>query len=446
MTAVIIEKRNNSRLFGNRSGQAGLFVALNLSVVFGVLGFAVDLGWGYFTKMRAQSAADAAAMAAATYAANGGPITCGAHNVTCAVEAPCAYPNVSPPTDDLTTGCLYAAANGFVNNGDQKVLISGNTTSSGISGNAPTYWVKATVSENPHTLFGSFGGMNQFTVSASSTAAVAYYSAGACIYVLDPAANGAFTTAGSTSVVATCGIFVNSNHPNAFTAKGGAVVTASQILVNGGSQIANNASVAPTPTTNAGSQNDPLATMSLPSFTSGCDYTNYTASSGATVTLSPGTYCGGLNFNGANVTFTSGLYILNGGGMSISGNGTITGSDVTFFNTGQYGHTIGAITMTGSALTTLSAPHSGAQKGMLFLQDRNLTYGASNKLAGTSGSTFTGTLYFPTTDVQYTGTTASGTYTALIAKTLTFTGTSDFVNDVSGFYTGLGTTVRGVIQ
>jgi hypothetical protein len=246
--------------------------------------------------------------------------------------------------------------------------------------------------------------------------------------------------------VATCGIFVNSSNPNAFSVKGNASVNASLILINGGSQIGNNASVSPTPTTNAGPQTDPLATMSLPSVTNGCDYTNYSVSSGATVTLSPGIYCGGININGANVTFSSGLYVLNGGGMSISGNGTITGPEVTFFNTGQYGHTVGAITMTGSAAITLSAPHNGSQKGMLFLQDRNLTYGASNKLAGTTGSTFTGTLYFPTTDVQYTGTTASGTYTALIAKTLTFTGTSDFVNDVSGFYTGLGTTVRGLIQ
>jgi hypothetical protein len=413
-----------------------------------VLGFAVDIGWAYFIKVRAQSAADAAAMAAASYAASGGPISCGANSVTCAAEAPCAYPNVSPATDDLTTGCLYAAANGFVNHADQKVLISGNTTApSGISGNAPTYWVKATVSQNPHTLFGSFGGMSRFTVNASSTAAVAYYSAGACIYVLDPTAGGAFTAQGTTNVVATCGIFINSSSSSALSAAGNASVVASQILINGSADIHGHASVSPTPTTSAGPQADPLASMSMPSFLNQCDYTNYSINDGSgSVTLSPGVYCGGISISGGTVTFSSGLYVLNGGGMSINGNATVAGSDVTFFNTGQYGHTIGAFTFNGNATITLSAPHSGSDRGMLFLQDRNLTYGTSNKFNGTSSSSLTGTLYFPTTDVQYSGTSSTGSYTALIAKTVTFTGTSDFKNDVGGYYTGLGTTIRGVIQ
>ena len=386
MTALTIEKRKSSRGFGSRSGQAGLFVALNLTLLFGALGLAVDLGWAYFTKMRAQSAADAAAMAAASYAASAGPISCGANSVTCAAEAPCAYPNVSSPTDDLTTGCLYAAANGFVNYGEQRVLISGNTTSpSGISGNSPAYWVKATVSQHSPTLFGPLVGISQFTINASSTAAVTYYSAGACIYVLDPTDSGAFTAQGTTSVVASCGIFVNSNASGAMSAKGNASVVASQILVYGTSSIGNNASVSPTPIDHAGSQPDPLASMSMPSFENECDYTNYSTNNGSgSVTLSPGVYCGGISISGGTVTFNPGLYVLNGGGMTINGNGTVTGSGVTFFNTGQYGQIIGAVTFNGNATITLSAPHSGSDGGMLFLQDRNLTYGTSNKINGTS--------------------------------------------------------------
>src|SRR5262249_22501160 len=150
-------------------------------------------------------------------------------------------------------GCSYAEQNGFVNNGSQTVKMSANTTAPpGISGNSPAYWVKATVSDNPYTLFGSFGGVTRFSISASAVAAVSYLSAGACIYVLDPVASQAFDAAGNIVVTTTCGIYVNSTASDAFHANGGVSVTATQIMVNGGTSISNNSSVSPTPVTNAG--------------------------------------------------------------------------------------------------------------------------------------------------------------------------------------------------
>src|SRR5256885_10134042 len=46
-----------------RSGQAGILMVLSLTLLFGVLGLAVDIGWGYFKRQAAQTAADAAALA-----------------------------------------------------------------------------------------------------------------------------------------------------------------------------------------------------------------------------------------------------------------------------------------------------------------------------------------------------------------------------------------------
>jgi hypothetical protein len=449
MTRSAIHRSQRREYFGSERGQAGLFVALNLTLICGVLALAVDLGLGYYTKLQAQSAADAAAMAAATYASSGGPITCGSNHVTCAGETPCAYP-VGSANDTLSTGCAYAAANGFVNHGNQTVTMSGNTTApAGITGNTPTYWVKATVSANPTTLFAGFGGLGRLTIRASSTSAVAYYSAGACIYVLDPTASGALSAQGSTSVVATCGIFINSNSSSALSLGGNASVTSTNILVNGSSSIGNNASVVPTPTNHAGAQADPIAsTVTIPPVTSACDYINYSFSSGGSVTL-PGdkTYCGGIAISGGNVTFGPGVYTLDGGGLSIQGNSVVTGSGVTFFNTYQYGQSRGNINTAGSASLTLSSPTSGTYEGMLFIEDPHLSWNSiSNTLSGTSGSSLTGTLYFPNGALNYTGTTSSGSYTAIIAGTVTFTGTSNFKNDPTGYYTGLGTTVRGLIQ
>ena len=46
-------------------GQALIMVTLSIVLICGMLGLVVDLGWGFFVKRSAQSAADAAALAAA---------------------------------------------------------------------------------------------------------------------------------------------------------------------------------------------------------------------------------------------------------------------------------------------------------------------------------------------------------------------------------------------
>ena len=433
-----------------RSGQAGLFAVLSLTLLFGALGLAVDVGWAYYTRQSAQAAADAAALAAAAYASASGQPACGTGGVVCnSTATACNNPPTTPATTDLQAGCLYARSNGFVNNGTtQFVSLSANTTAPpGISGNTPSYWVQANVTAKPSTLFGSFGGIKQFTINASATAAVAYYSAGACIYVLNPSASGAFSASGSASVRATCGIFVNSSSSTAFTESGSARVVATQILINGGYSLSGSATVSPTPTTSAGSQADPLAGLVMPTFANSCDHTGYSLSGSGSALLYPGTYCNGITISGsATATFGSGLYIVNGGGINISGSGSISGTDLTFFNTGQYGYTIGSVNLSGSSTVNFTAPSSGTYQGMLFLQDRNLSYSSGNNINGSSSSVLTGTLYFPTTTVTYSGSSTTGSYTAMIAKNIIIAGSADLKNDPTGTYTGLATTVRGLIQ
>jgi hypothetical protein len=420
-------------------------MVLSLTLLFGVLGLAVDIGWGYFKRQAAQTAADAAALAAASYASDNG-MACGSGGVMCASSTACGYPNVNPPVNNLQIGCSYAAANGFFNHGSQTVAMTANTTAPpGVTGNTPAYWTKATVTDHVFNLFGAFGGMSAFNINASAMAGVTTFGAGACIYALDRTASDAFKISGTAQLVATCGIFVNSSSSGAFSAQGSSQTTSNHILVNGGASLSNNAIVSPTPTTNAGSQSDPLSGLAMPTFTSTCDYTNYSVSTA--ITLNPGTYCGGITVQGSgNATFNPGLYILNGGGMAFNGGSFERGSNVTFFNTGQYGQSPGPVTFAGGSNVTLSAPSSGTYQGMLVIQDRNLSYNQNNNFTTGAGSTITGTLYFPSTSVTYAGASSTGSYTALVAKTIAFTGTSSFKNDPTGTYTGLSSTVRSLIQ
>lgn len=462
---------------GNRSGQAGLFIVLNLTMVFGCLGLAVDVGWAYYTRQSAQTAADAAAMAAAAYASYAGAPACGSGGVICGATTNCAYPNVTPPVNDYQVGCLYAAANGFVNSGSQSVSLSGNTTAPpGVTGNTPSYWVQANITAKPYTLFGIFGGIQRFTINASAKAAVAYYTAGACIYAVGSGSiPDAFSVTGSATVTATCGIFVNSSNAAAYYEYGSPSVTATQILVNGGKSVSGSSSVSPTPTTGAGAQTDPLATLSMPTFSNVCPsppYSAYVLNSTTVANVPSGNYCGGITIsNSAKATFTggnyyiyggltvqgsatasfgSGLYIVNGSSSGVAvdfaNSAVVSGTAVTFFLTGQYGQTMGAVTSTGATTVNLSAPTSGSYQGMLFLQDRNLSTSTATSFANSASSVLQGTLYFPNTAVSYSGASSTGSYTALIAKTVSISGSATFKNDPTGTYTGLGTTVRGLIQ
>jgi hypothetical protein len=428
---------------GSRRGQAGLFVVLNLTLLFGTLGLAVDVGWAYFRRNAAQTAADAAAIAAASYARTAG-YTCGSGGVICGSATACANPNTSPPVNDLQVGCLYAGANGYLNGGNQTVTMQGDTTAPpGVTGNNPVYWVQANVSERLFNLFGRAGGMPSFTINTVATAGVTVTPPGACVYVLHPTLGGAFTIAGGSNVTASCGIFVNSSSSTAFTANGTANVNSSTILVNGGMSLSSNSVVSPTPTTHAGTFSDPLQNFAMPTF-SGCMENSFHTSGGAT--LNPGVYCDGITLSGnGTTTFNPGLYVLNGGGLSVTGGGTLSGTNVTFFNTGQSGHTPGPISTGGSATLILSAPNSGPYQGMLFVQDRNLTYSSNNGISGSANSVLTGTLYFPSTSLSFTGS-AAGSFTAIVAWSVTFNGNSVLRNDPTGTLTGLAGRSVSLIQ
>lgn len=430
-----------------RAGQAGLFVVVNLTLLFGVLGLAVDLGLAYFRREAAQAAADAAALAAGTYAKNNG-YTCGSSGVVCGAATSCAYPNTTPPVTDIDIACLYAGANGFYNHGNQTVSITANTTTPpGLSNNAPAYWVQANVSETGLNMFARFGGISGLRINASAIAGITSSVPAGCIFVMSRSASLAVSITGSSSVSSSCGVFINSSASNALNVQGTSQLHATEIMINGGNYAKGaSAVISPTPNTAGGTVTDPLSALPMPTVGT-CDHPTTTTYSGVAIaTISPGVYCGGLQIhNSAQVTMNPGTYILNGGGLTADGATILSGTHVTIFNTGQNGQTAGPVAITNGAKATLTAPNSGTYQGMLFVQDRNLSYSGTNTFSGDTTSAFTGTLYFPSTAISYQGS-SSGTYTAIIANTATFTGASTIKNDPTGTITGLGSTSTAIIQ
>jgi hypothetical protein len=115
-----------------------------------------------------------------------------------------------------------------------------------------------------------------------------------------------------------------------------------------------------------------------------------------------------------------------GGGLDITGSGSITGNGVTFFLTQGLGCNYGPVSLTGSGTIHLTGPTSGPYYEMLFYQDPTLGAGLKGStVTGSSIVTVQGALYFPGSSISYTGSGNEGNCLLLIANTISLTGSAN---------------------
>jgi hypothetical protein len=215
--------------------------------------------------------------------------------------------------------------------------------------------------------------------------------------------------------VPNCGIIADSNNNNgAITNSGTGSITAKSIGVVGSPGFSG-ARINPTPTPGIVASSDPLAFLAQPTVpSSGC--TSFSNSGTSPITLTPGCYSS-LSITGTGaVTVSAGLYILNGP-VTLTGTGSITGSNVTFYITSA----AGAVTITGTQPVTLSAPTSGADNGILFFEQRGDTNPFT--VTGTGNMNLTGIFYLPSASLVLTGTGNATLDAAFVVNQLLATGT-----------------------
>lgn len=380
-----------------QKGAMVALLAIALPVLLGGVGMVIDTGSFYDLRRRVQSAADAAAVAAA-------------QEVRLQNAA------------SVESSALYdARQNGFADSATTSVAVHRPPTLGHYKGD--TGYVEVIVSAKAPLFFMSALTDREFTVRGRAVAGVAGTSV--CTWTLDETAKHSFNATGTSNVTFTdCGIFVNSNDAQAARTTGSATVSAPAIDVVG-NYTGNGFS--PTPRTGASQLGDPFAELPMPSVGS-CNYTNKKVN--GTTTLNPGVYCGGLTINAAaKVTLNPGLYIIRGGGIDISGTASVAGDGVTFFNTGGGSYLYDVITINGGASVTLTAPSSGATKGMLFFDDRSYSakVGKKHALNGGSSVNLTGAMYFPNTNLHLAGDfTGDGNRMILAAKNITINGNVEF--------------------
>jgi len=382
-----------------RAGERGQVVAvtvISLIAICAVVALAADMGYFFDYRRQMQTGADGAAMA-------------GAEQLRRRAD----------DSEIRSAAIGGAASNGFTNGANAAQVTVNHPPGSGFyTGNDA--FVEAIISQPRPAIFMRILGFESATVSTRAVAGA--QDSPNCVYALDPTATHSFNTSGSASVNAACGIIVDSSSGSALVSSGGGQVTATSIAVTGN---AVGCCFSPTPETSVPPEPDPFAGRAAPQF-SGCDYTNLHVNS-VTRVLTPGVYCGGIDISGGNssVTFLPGLYVLNGGGLSVSGGGTINGTGVTFYNTGSAGYAYKPLAISGGTMGMLAAPTSGPMEAILFFQDRSITSSQTNTVSGGSTLSFEGALYFPTTPLNFSGNSSgSAAYTIIVAQTIDFSGLS----------------------
>ena len=420
-----------SRLRGLRSDRRAV-VAVITAIIFPVLlGFAalaLDVGRLQDLKRRQKNAAIAAALSAG-------------HELWL----------VNGRDAAIIAAKQDAARNNFDDN-DADITITVNIPPTGGNYAGVANHAEVLIEEDVRTYFAGVFGANEVSVRSRAVTGLIKWG-DACVIALEETRAHSMTITGTATLAAGCGVQVNSRNDSAlFLAGQPLCLTSSTFIgVTGGIQGAGNSPcVSPEPV-QAPAVLDPLDYLhaNAPYYNGTCDYFNVVINSGDDpVTLSPGTYCSGvvlgnytdadsgvtrvgwipipsIRITGSSVTFLPGVYKLTGG-MSISGNATVTGEEVTFFNTSvnpAQRNLWGEFDITGDPTVQLSAPTSGDYEGVLFWDDyRAPNRRPSHMFVGNAASSFAGALYFKQTNVTWGGTSDTADWAMLIADTITVVG------------------------
>ena len=389
-------------------GQALVLTCVGLFVLLLMAGYGVDIGYLRYQKHQMQKAADAGALGAAQAKLDG--------------------------SDWRLAGQHDSKINGFEDGSDGTVVAVNNPPTRGPMSGLDDY-VEVIVSQPRPNFFMKLLGLGTTNVSSRAVATV-NGSGSPCIVTLDPgSAQTGLLINGTPDVAASCGVQVNGTASDALRINGNGTLRAGAagagIGVVGGWSPSDGSGFTPMPV-NIPHFQDPLIHLAVPDTSGSC-------STNAGPNFTPGKYCGGITINGSGTyTFAAGMYILYGGGMKItSTSANVSGTGVTFYNTGTAAGAFAykPVSIAGGGTITLAAPTSGTYGGILFFQDRNYTcpaHGSCNNdtstFGGGSNEFLTGALYFPGTDVTYAGNPSSVVSSLIVAWRLTFNGTSQLNN------------------
>jgi len=376
----------------DESGQALMLCIVGLMTVLAFAGLAIDVGQLQLEKHQMQAAADAAALAGALEISQcGGTADCSA--MTTAAQKAVSENGFGSP--NLLTQC---ASNGnttltlILNNGP---CFLGSTSADPNYGN--TDYVEAVVTQPINTPFAALAGFKKFNITVRAEAHTTASSNCLIVGANDTGATSGdgLDLDGGTIDASSCDVYDDWGGADSLDeANSSSTVTSSGFYVHGpncntGSGPCNGGNFGSnSPQWNAAAISDPLAGLTAPTPGS-CTSQNSTPSNGAS--LSPGTFCSGLNFNPGTYTMTAGLYIIEGG-MNISGTVNATAGVTIYMYSGQLNLNSGS----DLELTAPSSNSGGAFQGIAYWQSSS----DNDEINFDQPTSITGAIYAPAALLQ----------------------------------------------
>lgn len=400
----------------SRRGAIVVLVAACLTVLLVCAAISLDGGGLLEQRRRAQATADAAAMAAAEDLFRNFPANKG----------------LDPNGTAASRAQSIATANGFTNNGTNSVVtvrMSPQTYLGGpnVGKTLPKGYVEVTVQRNQSRYFSAVLGQGTIPVSARAVARGKWEPALVGIHVLDlhePSALRA-TGGGAGLVTGDAAVIVNSDDAEAAVTTGGSTLTADAFSIVGGTSGTGfvgdiNTGMQPQP--------DPLRSVPEPNKSDYSEQSNGPKhySNGNRV-LTPGVYHGITITGQANVTMLPGIYYMDGGGFSFSGQGNLVASGVMIYNSPKSSSDNISLSGSNGGSVTITPPTSGTYKGMTLFQERD----ADNALniSGNAAMTVKGTFYAADALMNVTGNGAAQIGSQYVSRTLDVNGGGNMLID-----------------
>ncbi len=300
-------------------------------------------------------------------------------------------------------------------------LVNGDTSATFSGGLATTATSSSSVGSYPITQ-GSLAATGNYTIGTFNAGTLTVTMAtNGLIIALDPSVSGALSLSGNASINVSGVVYVDSSSSSALSAAGNAQVKAGAIDVHGKVQKSANASFSPAPVTGVPILANPLASLALPSTSGLTNYGSESLSGNSSATIQPGIYKQITVSGNAKLTLSSGTYIIEGGGLSVSENASVGGSGVMIVNAGSKypttGGTYGSIALGGNGPYNLSSLSTGAYAGIVIFQPGD---NANALSVSSNASGMTGAIYAPAAQLAESGN--GQLNAALVVDTLTVGG------------------------
>lgn len=403
---------NLQRLWRDRAGNVLVLAAACMPLLIGAAGLAVDTAnWTYW-KRQLQREADSAALAGAYAKAQGKDA-------------------IAAATNDLTrTNVITLSTPADIKSAPTTGSFAGNPLA-----------VRVALSTQRRLPFSGAFMSSAPVISAHATAAI-LVTGQYCALALGSGSVTGITMSGSAAVNFGCGMATNStSKTKAVVASGSSSITASPIAAVGGLSASSNYTGTTQLLPYTLPQQDPYASVPTPTTPSSCSpQTNVQPkeTQAFDASANKGNCYKGLNIKGT-ATFKPGIYYIDGGtfsvgsgaNVSIDTSGVATGGEtgVTFILTSSTAATnpssIATLDINGGATINLAATTltTSPYEGLLFYQDRRALDSGTNNVNGNASSVFYGGFYFPSQELDFSGTSGMTTKCIqLVALRLTFIG------------------------